>query len=261
MKKVLTIAGSDCSGGAGIQADLKTIMAHGCYGMSVITAITAQNTKGISMVEKCSKEIIKSQLDAIFQDIMPDAVKIGMMSSASTIESVVEKLKLYNPKNIVLDPVLISTSGTKLLDEDAIAVLKNELFPIVTLITPNVDEAEYISGIKIIDKKTVEESAKKLREKYACNVLIKGGHLKEEPHDFLITEKEEIWYEGKRIQNKNTHGTGCTLSSSIASNLALGYEISESVKKSKEYINGAIASNLNIGEGRGPLNHSYMMFK
>lgn len=257
MKKVLTIAGSDCSGGAGIQADLKTIMAHKCYGMSVITALTAQNTTGVYGIENCSPDFIAKQIDCVMKDIEPNAVKIGMVASAEIIEVLVDRLFLYKTKNIVLDPVMVSTSGSRLMEADAVEALLGKLMPLSSLITPNLHEAELISGIKI---KTAEEmilAAKEIAKSYSGGILIKGGHLEENSNDLLYTKGDIIWFKGEKIDNSNTHGTGCTLSSAIASNLALGYDLVESVKNSKDYISGAIADGMNLGKGRGPLNHCY----
>jgi len=261
--KVLTIAGSDCSGGAGIQADLKTMSAHGCYGMSVITALTAQNTTGVYGVENCTPEFVKNQMECIFSDIEPGAVKIGMVSSKDIINAVAEKLRLYKSAaqsgaNVVLDPVMISTSGSKLLEDDAIECLINELIPLATLITPNLAEAELLSGLSIHTMQDMIQAAEKIAEYYNGHILIKGGHLEEHANDLLYSSGEVVWFEGAKIDNPNTHGTGCTLSSAIASNLAMGYSIKKSVENSKLYLTGAIADKLNIGRGRGPLNHGYL---
>lgn len=257
MKKVLTIAGSDSSGGAGIQADLKTITVHGMYGMSVITALTAQNTMGITGVQKVPAEFVKKQLEAVFEDIFPDAVKIGMLPDAEVTEAVTEILEKYNAKNIVIDTVLSSTSGTALSEESA-EDIKRRLYSISTVITPNVPEAEKLTGLKIKTKEAAGEAAAFLCEKYDCNVLLKGGHLefKNKALDLLfLREGEAKWYEEDRIINSNTHGTGCTLSSAIACNLAQGMDISQAVFKAKKYITKCINAGLDIGKGRGPLNH------
>lgn len=257
IKKVLTIAGSDCSGGAGIQADLKTMAAHGCYGMSVITALTAQNTTGVYGVENCSTEFIENQIDCVFNDISPDAVKIGMVSSASIVKSISEKLKLYKPKYIVVDPVMVSTSGSKLLDEDAMESLIKELIPLATVITPNLFEAELLCGFEIRTSEEMIKAAEKISKKYRGNILIKGGHLENNANDLLYKDGKAIWFEGERVDNSNTHGTGCTLSSAIASNLAKGYSVEESIRNSKAYITGALNDKLDLGKGSGPLNHCY----
>lgn len=256
MKKVLTIAGSDSSGGAGIQADIKTMVNHDVYAMSVITAITAQNTVGVQNVLSLNKEIISDQLDSIFNDIIPDAIKIGMVSNCEIIETIYEKLSHYNAKNIVVDPVMVATSKGKLIDEGAVECLSNNLFKIATIVTPNIFEAEILSGIKIKNTKNMEEAAIKLYEKYKIPFLIKGGHLNNSASDLLITKEEMKWYISPLIENKNTHGTGCTLSSAIASNLAKGEKLYKAIESSKNYIFKAINYKLNIGKGRGPLYHN-----
>jgi hydroxymethylpyrimidine/phosphomethylpyrimidine kinase len=259
VKKVLTIAGSDCSGGAGIQADLKTIMAHKVYGMSIITALTAQNTKGVFGVLDIEPEFVEKQIDAVFSDIYPDAVKIGMVSNEQIIKKIGDKLKSYKAKNIVLDPVMISTSGSKLLTDTAINSLVNELIPLAHLITPNIHEAEALSGLKIESKEGMERAAIRISKVYKGSILIKGGHLKACSDDLLYQEGRVYWFEQENIHNHNTHGTGCTLSSAIACNLASGYTINESIKGAKAYITGALKANLNLGSGSGPLNHCYKM--
>lgn len=259
MKKVLTIAGSDCSGGAGIQADLKTIIAHKCYGMSVITALTAQNTTGVYGIEDCSVDFVQNQIDCIFTDIFPDAVKIGMVSSLEIIEAIAQKLKEYKPKNIVFDPVMVATSGSKLLNDDAIQKLLSELIPLATVITPNLFEAEILCGFEIKNTEGMIKAAEKIAQNYGGHILIKGGHLEDNANDLLFSNGEIHWFEGERIENSNTHGTGCTLSSAIASNLALGYSVEASIRNSKEYITGALSSKLDLGKGSGPLNHCYNM--
>lgn len=259
MKKVLTIAGSDCSGGAGIQADLKTIAAHGLYGMSVITALTAQNTMGVTGIDNISKEFIEQQMDAVFEDIVPDGIKIGMVSNTDAIYAIAKKLREYNGKNIVVDPVMIATSGSKLLDTNAQKAIIRELFPLAIVITPNISEAEVIAGIKIETEEDMEKAAKIISGYNVKNILIKGGHLKDSANDLLYSKGNSIWFKSKRIDNDNTHGTGCTLSSSIACNLAEGFTIQESIKNAKEYITGAIADKLDLGKGHGPLNHMYKL--
>lgn len=257
MKKVLTIAGSDPSGGAGVQADLKTICAHKLYGMAVITAMTAQNTQGVYGVEEASPGFLAKQLDAVFSDIFPDSIKIGMLSSAPLIEVVVERLKHYGAKNIVLDPVMISTSGQKLLDESAFDALTKKLMPIVSLITPNALEAEALSGEKITDEASIKRIGKKLYERYGVAVLIKGGHLDgKEAIDYLY-DGNFYQYALKRVDNPNNHGTGCTLSTAIACALAKGEGLERSVKKAKDYLYGALLAGLDLGKGVGPLNHMY----
>lgn len=256
MKKVLTIAGSDCSGGAGIQADIKTMMAHNVYAMSVITAITAQNTIGVQNVLDINKEMVKDQIDSVFTDIYPDAIKIGMVSNKENIETIVERLKNYKAKNIVLDPVMIATSKGKLIDEKAVSSLIDKLIPISFLVTPNLFEAEILSGYKILNKKDMEKVGSYLYEKYKVGFLIKGGHLVESADDFLISDNCTKWFKNPLIDNKNTHGTGCTLSSAIAANLAKGFSLSQSVFNAKNYLTKAIEYNLNLGKGRGPLYHN-----
>lgn len=257
MKTALTIAGSDCSGGAGIQADLKTFAAHGVYGMSVITALTAQNTTGVFDVAEAPTNNLAAQLDSVFSDIFPDAVKIGMLSSANVSNIVADKLEEYKPKFVVLDPVMVSTSGHKLISDDAEAVLTNRLFSLSTLITPNLNEAEVLCGYEISTREEMRRAAERIAEKYSVNVLLKGGHLENRSDDLLMYGGEAIWLEGKRIDNPNTHGTGCTLSSAIAANLALGHDLKSAVKNAKQYVTGAIAAGLKLGHGRGPLNHLY----
>lgn len=257
MKKVLTIAGSDCSGGAGIQADLKTMVSNKVYGMSIITALTAQNTVGVSAIENVSTEFIEQQFDSIFTDIVPNAVKIGMVSNSEIVDVIVEKLKLYDAKNIVLDPVMVSTSGSKLMRDEAIEAIKTGLMPLATIITPNLKEAEVLSGITINTKEDMEKSARLISEFFGGAILVKGGHLLESADDLLYIDGESIWIEGKRIENNNTHGTGCTLSSAIACNLAKGRNILDSVKLSKNYINMVLEMNLNLGNGSGPLDHTF----
>lgn len=257
MNTALTIAGSDCSGGAGIQADLKTFAAHKVYGMSAITALTAQNTLGVTGILESSPEFLKAQLDAIFTDIYPDAVKIGMVASKELIETIADALITYKAKNIVLDPVMVSTSGSRLMAEDASDCLIRELMPLADIITPNLAEAEVLSGMAITDRAEAEEAARIIANDFKGAVLIKGGHNMDNSDDLLYSEGKMLWIEGKRIENPNTHGTGCTLSSAIACGLAEGKELTQAVKEAKDFISGAIAANLNLGKGRGPLNHMY----
>ncbi len=257
MKTALTIAGSDSSGGAGVQADIKTFTMNGVYGMSVITALTAQNTLGVKSISEVTPEFLKEQLDAVFEDIFPDSVKIGMVSSAQLVKVIAERLKFYNAINITLDPVMVATSGASLIKTDAVKALQKELLPIATLVTPNIPEAEVLSDMKIYNKDDMIKSAKLIRAKYVCNVLLKGGHSISDADDLLCEGDTLIWFSGKRIENPNTHGTGCTLSSAIASNLAKGYNLEISVKMAKDYVTGAIGNRLDLGRGRGPLNHAY----
>lgn len=259
MKTVLTIAGSDSSGGAGIQADLKTMMAHRVYGMSAITALTAQNTLGVTGIMEVTPKFLAQQLDCIFTDIYPDAVKIGMVPSAELIQTIAEKLREYRAKNIVVDPVMVATSGSRLIREDAVSALREQLFPLASLITPNIPEAEILAGMKIDDAQEMVQAAEKIGITYGCAVLCKGGHQLNDANDLFYRNGEIIWFRGKRIDNTNTHGTGCTLSSAIASNLAIGCTMEEAVKRAKEYLSGALADMLNLGKGSGPMNHAYVI--
>lgn len=257
MKKVLTIAGSDCSGGAGIQADIKTIAVHKIYAMSAITALTAQNTTGVTDILEVEPEFLKAQLDAIFTDIRPDAVKVGMVSSGKLIEAIVDKLIEYKAENIVVDPLMIATSGAKLLSDEDMETLKFKLISIADIITPNILEAEVLSGLTIRNQSDMVLAAREISEFYPGYILIKGGHLASDAVDLLYKLGEEHWFSGKKIDNPNTHGTGCTLSSAIACNLALGNNVPVSVSNAKEYITGAIAARLDLGKGSGPLDHTY----
>ena len=259
MKTALTIAGSDSSGGAGIQADMKTMTANGVYAMSAVTALTAQNTTGVTDILESTPHFLGEQLDAIFTDIFPDAVKIGMVSSADLIVVIAEKLKQYKAKNIVVDPVMVATSGAKLLRDDAVEALCRELLPLAAGLTPNIPETEILSGMTITDATGMEAAAKYISEKYGCAVLCKGGHKVNDADDLLWRNGFGKWFHGKRIDNPNTHGTGCTLSSAIASNLAKGYDLDESVERAKEYISGALAALLDLGHGSGPMNHMFAL--
>lgn len=261
MKKVVTIAGSDSSGGAGIQADLKTFSAHGVFGMSVIAAVTAQNTKEVIDVQNISPDIIGKQIDAIFDDIEVDAVKIGMISEIEGIKIVSERLREYKPQNVVLDPVMVSKSGYSLMNPNSVETLIKELIPIVSVVTPNIPEAEIIANIKIETISDMEKAAKIIYNMGPKNVLIKGGHLTGDATDVLYDGENFIYLKNERINTKNTHGTGCTLSSSIASNLALGMNIKEAVENAKKYITTAIEHSLPIGHGSGPTNHFYALYK
>lgn len=255
MKAVLSIAGSDSSGGAGIQADLKTMTVHGVFGMTAITALTAQNTTGVTAIQESSPEFLEQQIDACLSDIPADAVKIGMLPSSAQVEVVAKKLREYKVKNLVVDPVMVATSGSKLMKDSTASVMANLLFPISTVITPNIPEAEALLGKTIANKNQMEEAAKALSEEYGCSVLIKGGHSIEDACDVLFDKGQVSWFETTKIDNPNTHGTGCTLSSAIASNLALGFDLKESVKNAKEYITSTISDGLDLGKGSGPLNH------
>ena len=257
MKTALTIAGSDSSGGAGIQADIKTMISNGVYAMSAITALTAQNTVGVTDIMEVTPEFLGAQLDAIFTDIYPDAVKIGMVSSGGLIEKIAEKLKEYDAKNIVVDPVMVATSGSKLISDEAIAALKEKLLPMACVLTPNIPEAEVLSGMGVKTAEDMIEAAKAISETYHCAVLCKGGHQLNDANDLLYQDGSYQWFYGKRIDNPNTHGTGCTLSSAIASNLAKGYDLETSVKRAKSYISGALGAMLDLGKGSGPMDHGF----
>ena len=259
MKTALTIAGSDSSGGAGIQADIKTMTANGVYAMSAITALTAQNTTGVTDIFETTPHFLAEQLDAVFTDIVPDAVKIGMVSSAALISVIAEKLRQYGAKHIVVDPVMVATSGSKLLRDDAVDALTSALLPLAEVATPNIPEAEILSGMTITDAAGMEAAAKSISERYGCAVLCKGGHQVNDADDLLWRDGAGTWFRGKRIQNPNTHGTGCTLSSAIASNLAKGYDLSTSVERAKAYISGALAAMLDLGHGSGPMDHMFAL--
>lgn len=257
MRTVLTIAGSDSSGGAGIQADIKTMTVHGVYGMSAVTALTAQNTLGVRSVMESSPQFLAEQIDAVFEDIYPDAVKIGMVSSAELIAVIAERLTKYQAKQVVVDPVMVATSGAKLLQTEAVAALKEKLLPLATLVTPNIPEAEVLAGVSVQNKQEMERAAKRIGDRYGCAVLVKGGHAICDANDVLYDGEEFCWFLGERIDSPNTHGTGCTLSSAIASNLAKGISLSESVQRAKDYLSGALGAMLNLGSGSGPLCHNF----
>ncbi|QNO13877.1 bifunctional hydroxymethylpyrimidine kinase/phosphomethylpyrimidine kinase [Alkalicella caledoniensis] len=261
MKNLLTIAGSDSSGGAGIQADLKTFSAHGTFGMSVITAVTAQNTQGVFAVENISPDVVGAQIDAIFTDIEVDAVKVGMVSQTEIIKIIAEKLKKYKFKKVVIDPVMISKSGYHLLEPEAKKALIEELVPLAYVVTPNIPEAEELTGIKIDKFDDMEKAAISIKSMGAQNVLIKGGHLETEATDILYDGEKFHYLKGEKIPTKNTHGTGCTLSSAIAANIGRGLSVIDAVKGSKEYIIVAIENALQIGKGVGPTHHFYNLYK
>ena len=256
-KTALTIAGSDCSGGAGIQADLKTMTMNGVYAMSVITALTAQNTTGVRAIQESAPEFLKLQLDAVFEDIYPDSVKIGMVASGELIRVIADRLRYYDAKNVVIDPVMVSTSGSALLKREAVQTLVEELLPLSTIVTPNIPEAQILSGLTIESRADMIAAAKQIGERYHCAVLLKGGHSINDANDLLYANGESVWFEGKRIQNPNTHGTGCTLSSAIAANLAKGFSLTEAVQRAKVYISGALAAMLDLGKGSGPMMHNF----
>ncbi len=259
MKTALTIAGSDSSGGAGIQADIKTMTMNGVYAMSAVTALTAQNTTGVTGIMEVSPEFLAKQMDAVFEDIFPDAVKIGMVSSSALIEVIAERLKFYGAKNIVLDPVMVSTSGARLIEEEAVEVLKKCLLPLADVITPNIPETEILTDMTIKDEKSMEKAAQELSARYQCAALVKGGHRINDANDILFAAdgKEPMWFFGKRIDNPNTHGTGCTLSSAIAANLANQMTLKDAVRGAKEYLSGALEAGLDLGKGSGPMAHNY----
>ncbi|CVI67627.1 Hydroxymethylpyrimidine/phosphomethylpyrimidine kinase [Eubacteriaceae bacterium CHKCI004] len=257
MRTALTIAGSDSSGGAGIQADIKTMICNGVYAMSAVTALTAQNTTGVTGIMEVTPEFLGEQLDNIFRDIRPDAVKIGMVSSAALIKMIAEKLKEYHADNIVVDPVMVATSGAKLIEDDAVSALKEYLLPMAAVLTPNIPETEVLSGTPVKTEKDMITAAKTISEIYHCAVLCKGGHQLNDANDLLYRDGSCQWFYGKRIDNPNTHGTGCTLSSAIASNLAKGFSLDESVERAKQYISGALAAMLDLGKGSGPMHHGF----
>ena len=257
MKTALSIAGSDSCGGAGIQADIKTMTMNGVYAMSAITALTAQNTTGVRSIMEATPEFLKDQIDAVFEDIRPDAVKIGMVSSAELIKVIAERLAYYKAKNIVVDPVMVATSGSKLMKTDAVSVLTRELLPLATLVTPNIPEAEVLSEQTVHTKEDMERVAKMIGDTYGCAVLLKGGHSINDANDLLYANSNYKWFYGKRIDNPNTHGTGCTLSSAIASNLAKGYDLETAIQRAKDYISGALAAMLDLGQESGPMNHAF----
>ncbi|GAB2022003.1 bifunctional hydroxymethylpyrimidine kinase/phosphomethylpyrimidine kinase [Pseudolactococcus yaeyamensis] len=254
-QKALTIAGSDCSGGAGIQADLKTFSAHGVYGMSVITAVVAENTYRVSGIMDVTPDMIDKQIRDVFEDIYPDAVKIGMLNTIETMQTVANALKIWHPKNIVIDPVMYAKNGSPLMALDAIETLIKLVVPHATLITPNIPEAEKISGMTISNIGNMEIAAKKIHEMGCQAVLIKGGHAIGDATDVLYDGHDYHQLTSQRIQTKNTHGTGCTLSSAIASNLALCYPMAEAVRLAKDYVTQAIAHALPFGQGNGPTHH------
>ena len=257
MKTALTIAGSDSSGGAGIQADIKTMSANGVYAMSAITALTAQNTTGVYGILEVTPGFLANQLDCIFTDIYPDAVKTGMVSSTALIQVIADKLIQYQAKNIVVDPVMVATSGSRLISEEAVDALKERLLPLATVLTPNIPEAEVLSGLTISDAAGMEAAARAISQRYGCAVLCKGGHQINDADDLLWRDGTAKWFRGRRIQNPNTHGTGCTLSSAIASNLAKGYDLDAAVERAKAYISGALGAMLDLGKGSGPMDHLF----
>ena len=259
MKTALSIAGSDCSGGAGIQADLKTMTMNGVYAMSAITALTAQNTTGVSGIVDTTPDFLKQQIDMIFTDIRPDAVKIGMVSSSGLIEAIAERLRFYGAQNVVVDPVMVATSGARLIAPDAVDTLKRELLPLAAVITPNIPEGEILSGMDIRGEADMPCAAEAIAKAYGCAVLLKGGHSVNDANDLLYADGRCIWFRGRRIPNPNTHGTGCTLSSAIAANLAKGFDLETAIRRAKDYLSGALAAMLDLGSGSGPMDHAYCL--
>ena len=259
MRTALSIAGSDSSGGAGIQADLKTMTMNGVFAMTAITALTAQNTTGVQAIQETTPTFLAQQLDAVFTDIRPDAVKIGMVSSPELIQTIAERLRFYHAENIVVDPVMVATSGARLIRPEAVDTLTKELLPLASVVTPNIPEAELLSGRTIHSREEMEAAARAIGDAYGCAVLLKGGHSVQDANDLLYADGTLQWFEGKRIDNPNTHGTGCTLSSAIAANLAKGFSLPESVRRAKAYISGALAAMLDLGQGSGPMNHAWTL--
>lgn len=257
MRTALSIAGTDSSGGAGIQADLKTMTMNGVYAMTALTALTAQNTTGVRAIMEVTPEFLEQQIDAVFEDIRPDAVKIGMVSSPELVEVIARCLRRYQAVNIVVDPVMSATSGSVLSGGSAVTMMKEKLLPLADVITPNIPETEILSGMTICTPKDMEQAAKLLGDTNSCRVLCKGGHGINDANDLLYADGEFTWFYGKRIDNPNTHGTGCTLSSAIASNLAKGYDLKTAVSRSKAYISDAMSAMLDLGHGSGPLNHIF----
>ncbi len=257
MNTALSIAGSDCSGGAGIQADLKTMTMNGVYAMSAITALTAQNTTGVSGIMEVSADFLTEQLDMIFTDIFPDAVKIGMAASPALVAVIADRLRFYHARNIVVDPVMVATSGAALLQSDAVRTMQEQLLPLAALVTPNIPEAQVLAGMEIRDEQDMENAAQRIHSAFGCAVLLKGGHSINDANDLLCLDGKMKWFYGRRIDNPNTHGTGCTLSSAIAANLAKGFALDASVQRAKEYLSQALAAQLNLGTGEGPLHHAF----
>ena len=257
MKTALSIAGTDPSGGAGIQADLKTMTLNGVFAMSAITALVAQNTTGVREIVELTLEFLGQQIDVVFEDIPPDAVKIGMVASCGLIEKIGERLRFYQAKNIVVDPVMVATSGDRLISEEAVDTLKSCLLPLAAVATPNIPEAEILSGTIIRSQADIENAARKIGDAYGCAVLLKGGHNINDANDFLYADGVGTWFYGTHIDNPNPHGTGCTLSSAIAANLAKGFDLPTSIQRSKDYLSGALGAMLDLGKGRGPMRHNF----
>lgn len=260
VRKCLTVAGSDCSGGAGIQADLKTFLANGVYGMSIITALTAQNTTGVFAIQEATPDFLVAQFRAVFSDIRPDAVKVGMVSSPALIEVIADELQHYAAPHIVIDPVMVASTGARLLTPAAQQVLAARLLPLAELVTPNVPELEALTGQKVDSRATMERAARMLAEQLQVNVLAKGGHFGVDADDLLVTAEGIHWSFGQRIANPDTHGTGCTLSSAIAANLAYGgMPLSIAVDTAKAFVAGALKANFHLGHGSGPLPHGFAL--
>ena len=259
MKKVLTIAGSDSGGGAGIQADIKTMTMNGVFAMCAITALTAQNTTGVQGIYEVPPEFLAQQIDSVFTDLRPDAVKIGMVSSAALTETIAERLRFYRAERVVVDPVMVATSGARLIAEDAVEALERSLFPLSAVLTPNVPEAEVLCGRSIRDERDMERAAREIGDRFGCAVLLKGGHAVNDANDLLFSGGTLRWFYGRRIDNPNTHGTGCTLSSAIAANLAKGFSMEDAVARAKDYISGALSAGLDLGAGSGPMAHNFAL--
>ncbi len=257
MRTALTIAGTDPSGGAGIQADIKTMTANGVFATCAVTALVAQNTTGVKSIVDCSPDFLMQELDCVFTDIFPDAVKTGMVSRIPLIEVIAERLTHDKARNIVVDPVMVATSGDRLISKDAVETLKRLLIPKAAVLTPNVPEAEILSGHSISTVGEMEEAARAISDAYGCAVLLKGGHSVSDADDLLWRDGDGRWFHGERVSNPNTHGTGCTLSSAIASNLAKGFNLDDSVERAKSYISGALGAMLDLGHGSGPLDHMF----
>ncbi|MDP4120421.1 MAG: bifunctional hydroxymethylpyrimidine kinase/phosphomethylpyrimidine kinase [Bacillota bacterium] len=260
MKNCLSIAGSDCSGGAGIQADIKTFSALGCFGMSVIVSVVAENTSRVISIQDVSPKVIKDQIDAVFEDIKVDAVKVGMLSGIESMKAVIEKLKEYHPKITVIDPVMVAKGGCALMQPEALETMKKEIIPLSFLLTPNIPEAETITKMKIENIEDMKAAAKGIHKMGAENVLIKGGHLNGDAVDILYDGEKYYSFSNERINTKNTHGTGCTLSSAITANLANGKSLPKAVEEAKKYVTEAIRYSLDIGKGHGPTNHFYEFY-
>ena len=259
MKTALSIAGSDSSGGAGIQADMKTMIMNGVYAMTAITALTAQNTTGVFGIMEATPDFLQQQIDAVFQDIRPDAVKIGMVSSPALVEVIAERLYHYQAQGVVVDPVMVATSGSVLSKDSAVGVMKELLFPLATVITPNIPESEALSGRTIRTQADMEQAARAMEDTFGCAVLCKGGHQVNDANDLLCVNGTYTWFHGARIPNPNTHGTGCTLSSAIAANLAKSFSLEQSIQRAKAYISGALSTMLDLGQGSGPLDHGFAL--